>query len=114
MAEDLIRQLTQIARSLEVSFSFNGKQLLLEEVFSTTGLLPGIAKRADQLSSLCLGYGLGLAFEDSEKALLGLTVRFDENTPTVLRLLCMTDTLMELIRAARGSPVVPLDELMYD
>lgn len=111
---ELIKQLTNIATSLNVRFTFNGKPLTSEEVFSVNGLLPGIARRADQLCSLCLGYGIGVSFEDAEKAPLGVEVKFDEVTPPVLRLLCITDVLMELVKASSSKEVVALDELMYD
>ena len=84
------------------------------DVFSSTGLLPAIVRRADQLSSLCLGYGLGASFEDSEGALLGTRVLFDEVTPNALRLLCMTDVLHELVQGGPSKDHTPLDELMYD
>src|SRR5690606_1820900 len=86
---DMAQQLTSIARKMRVNFSLNGRPLTLDEVFSATGLLPGIAKRADQLASLCLGYGIGVTFEEAEGAILGNRVLFDEITPTVLRLMCM-------------------------
>ena len=111
---ELIKQLSNIAASLNVRFTFNGKALTSEEVFSAEGLLPGIARRADQLCSLCLGYGIGVSFEDAEKAPLGVAVKFDEVTPPVLRLLCITDVLMELIKASSSKEVIALDELMYD
>ncbi|MFT3742025.1 MAG: type IV secretion IcmS family protein [Gammaproteobacteria bacterium] len=111
---ELDKALIQLAKSLKVRFSFNGKPIAYEEVFSKTGLLPGIAKRADQLSSLCLGYGIGVSFDEAEKTLLGNEVKFDDVTPGVLRLLCMTDVLMELIKASGSKELVSLDELMYD
>jgi intracellular multiplication protein IcmS len=41
-------------------------------------------------------------------------VTFDEITPNVLRLLCLTDVINELVKGTpRGEPA-PLDQLMYD
>ncbi len=111
---ELSKQLTAIAKSLKVKFTFNEKPISYEDVFSTRGLLPGIARRADQLSSLCLGYGIGVTFDDAEKTLLGVEVKFDEVTPVVLRLLCLTDVMSELIKSSASKEVVSLDELMYD
>lgn len=111
---ELTKQLTDIAKSLNVRFTFNQKPISFEDVFSSTGLLPGLAKRADQLCSLCLGYGIGVSFDDAEKALLGNEVKFDDVTPSVLRLLCLMDVLMELIKSAPSKDAVSLDELMYD
>lgn len=107
-------QMTKIARAMGVNFSLNGRPLTLDEVFSPTGLLPGIARRADQLCSLCLGYGLGASFEESKETVLGVQVAFDEITPDVLRLLCMTDVLFELSSSTPRGQLTPLDQLMYD
>ena len=65
--------------------------------FASAALLPAIARRADQLCSLCLGYGLGGTFDETEDARVGVRVTFDDVTPNVLRLLCITDVLYELI-----------------
>lgn len=111
---DISKQMIKIARSLNVQFTLSGRPLTMDEVFSTTGLLPGMARRADQLSSLCLGYGIGVTFEEAEGSLLGVKVIFDEITPNVLRLLCLTDVLNELTKSTpRGDPA-PMDQLLYD
>lgn len=114
MAFDLKKTLCSVTKTLGVTFTLNDKQVSYEEVFSETGLLPAIAKRADQLCSLCLNYGIGASFVETEKALLGTRVQFDEVTPTVLRLLCIVDIISELIKVAPSKSRVPLDELMYD
>lgn len=114
MKIELSTQLGAIANALKVKFSYNGKVLSNEEVFSTAGLLPAMAKRADQLCSLCLGYGIGVTFDDAEKSTLGTEVKFDEATPMVLRLMCLTDVLHELIKASANKELISLDELMYD
>lgn len=95
-------------------FSLNDRAITYEEIFSDAGLLPAMARRADQLSSLCLGYGIGISFEESEGSLLGVKIIFDEVTPDVLRLLTITDVLCELINASPDPDNIPLDELMYD
>lgn len=111
---DLQKGLIAIARALGANFTLNDRSISYEEVFSNTGLLPAIARRADQLSSLCLGYGIGITFNEAEKTLLGVQVTFDEVTPNILRLLCITDVVCELIHAGRNPAQTPLDELMYD
>ena len=92
----------------------NDRPITTEEVFAENGLLPAIARRADQLCSLCLGYGLGISFEEAENSILGVKVTFDDVTPSVLRYLCVTDVLIELIQASPSRDVTSLDELMYD
>jgi len=103
-----------IARKLGANFTLNGRPISYDEVFSEMGLLPAFAKRADQLCSLCLGYGIGVTFSEAEDSKLGIKSIFDDATPNVLRYLCMTDVLYELIRSAPSSAQVPLDTLMYD
>ena len=97
-----------------MSFTLNQRTLTPEEIFMDVGLMPAIARRADQLASLCLGYGLGLSFAEAEGSLLGVRVSFDDVTPNVLRFLCILDVLHELIFASGNASVVSLDELMYD
>ena len=111
---DLNKQLMNMAKVLEAHFTLNGQSLTIEEVFSDTGMLPAIAKRADQLCSLCLGYGIGVSFDEVEKSRLGTKVKFDEVTPNILRLLCIADVLQELINSGPTRELTPLDELMYD
>jgi len=111
---DVTQSMIKLARAINARFSLNGRPLTNEEVFSPTGLLPGITKRADQLSSLCMGYGIGATFEEAEGSTLGVKVIFDDITPHALRLFFLLDMLNELIRfAPRGEPA-PLDQLMYD
>lgn len=114
MAVDISKSMGTIAASMNAKFYLNDRFVSFDEVFSPTGLLPAIARRADQLCSLCLGYGLGVTFSEAEGSLLGTRVNFDEVTPTVLRLLCMTDVVNELIQGGPTRDYTPLDELMYD
>lgn len=114
MERDISKCMAKIAASMNAKFYLNDRFVSFDEVFSETGLLPAIAKRADQLCSLCLGYGLGATYDEPEGALLGIRVVFDEVTPNVLRLLCMTDVMNELIQGGPSRDYTPLDELMYD
>ena len=114
MKRDIGKCMAAIASGMSAKFYLNDRFVSYDEVFSETGLLPAIVKRADQLCSLCLGYGLGAKYEETEGALLGTRVLFDEVTPNVLRLLCMTDVLSELIQGGPSRDHTPLDELMYD
>jgi intracellular multiplication protein IcmS len=111
---DMTQLMIKIARKMNAQFTLNGRPMTMEEVFAPTGLLPGIARRADQLSSLCLGYGIGVTFEEAEGSALGVKVIFDDITPNVLRLLCLTDVLNELIKGTPRGEAAPLDQLMYD
>lgn len=107
-------KLAQAVAGLGARYTINSRPISLVEIFSEVGLLPAIAKRADQLSSLCLGYGIGVIFEDAEGARLGKKAKFDTDTPEVLRYLCVMDVMNELIRASSSREAVPLDELLYD
>ncbi len=111
---EISKKLVAIAKQLKVNFIFKNQPIPYHEVFSEAGLLPGLTKRANQLASLCLGYGLGATFEETEGSLLGNKVIFDEFTPDVLRLLCITDVINELIKSSPTRETVSLDELMYD
>lgn len=111
---DMSVQLGKVARAMGARFSLNGRPMTVEEVFAPAGLLPAIARRADQLSSLCLGYGIGITFEEAEGSVLGVKVIFDDVTPNVLRMLCVADVLNELTAATPRGEMAPLDQLMYD
>ncbi len=111
---EIQKGLSSIARALNANFTLNNRAISFEEVFADTGLLPAIARRADQLCSLCLGYGIGVSFAEAEKTLLGVKVTFDEVTPNILRFLCITDVLCELIQSSKTAGQTALDELMSD
>lgn len=111
---NLANKLIAMAKKIDANFTLKGRPISYGEIFADTGLLPGLAKRADQLASLCLGYGLGATFKDVERSLLGVKITFDEFTPDVLRLFCILDTLYELVKASPSKENVSLDELMYD
>lgn len=113
-AANMTEMMIKAARALQGNYSLNGRPMTMDEVFSLSGLLPGIARRADQLSSLCLGYGIGVTFEDEEGTPLGIRVVFDEITPNGVRLLCMIDVLNELMRGSRPGEMTALDQLLYD
>jgi len=107
-------QLAKIFTKMGARFTLNDRPISYDEVLKDTGLLPAIARRADQLCSLCLGYGIGVSFDEAEKSLLGVKVIFDEVTPNVLRYMCITDVMFELIQSSSGKDAAALDELMYD
>lgn len=111
---NISKQLQVVAKELNVRFTLNDRPISYEEVFADTGLLPAMAKRADQLCSLCLGYGIGVTFEEAEQSKLGVQAKFDDVTPNILRLLCLTDVISELMNSAPSRESTPLDELMYD
>ena len=111
---DLKKRLVAVMKTMNFGFTLNGREVLAEEVFSDVGIFPAIIRRAEQLSSLCLGYGLGASFEEAEGTLLGVKVSFDAVTPDILRILCITDVMNELAKTASNSQAVALDELMYD
>lgn len=114
MAANIPEVLGLIMKTMGVGFTLNSRPITYAEVFADTGLMPAIARRADQLCSLCLGYGIGVTFEDEKGAVLGTRVKFDEVTPDILRYLCITDVLSELIKTSSTKEATPLDELMYD
>jgi intracellular multiplication protein IcmS len=111
---DISALMAKIARTMGARFSLNGRPMTAEEVFVATGLLPAISRRADQLCSLCLGYGIGATFEETEGTVLGVKVVFDEITPNALRILCLTDVLHELVQSTARGDMTALDQLMYD
>src|SRR3982751_5181906 len=93
----IVPQICAIARTLRCNFTLRDQPISIEQVFAENGLLPAIIRRADQLCSFCLGYGLGVSFEEAQGGMLGVRVKFDEATPNSLRLLCAADVIIELM-----------------
>ena len=112
--QELQDKLAIVARHMGVTFTLKSSPITTTELFSEVGLLPGLTKRADQLASLCFGYGLGASYEDAEKSLLGTMVKFDTFTPDILRIFCIIDVLHEIVRNSPERQVISLDELLYD
>lgn len=111
---DMGRALLLVAQEMRIGFVLHGKSLALEEVFSEKGLLPALLRRSDQLSNFCLGYGLGLTFDESSSARLGVIVKFNDEIPNAMRLMCATEILFELAESAADRTKIALDDLMYD
>jgi intracellular multiplication protein IcmS len=111
---DIIQQLSGIARALRCNFTLRDQAISVDQVFADTGLLPAMMRRADQLCSFCLGYGLGLSFEQATGAMLGVRVKFDDQTPNALRMVCLADVLIELMQNSAVKNTTVLDDLMYD
>lgn len=112
--EDFSRQLVCIAEELGANFSLRGESILAEKVFSASGLLPSIMRRADQLCTFCLGYGLGLTFSASSGSMTGASIDLDHKVSSSLRLLCVTDVLVEMLQNSPDNKTVVLDEMMLD
>lgn len=111
---NLGNKLSLIARELNIRFTLNDNEVPYSEVFDERGLLPAIMRRADQLSSFCLGYGLGLTFNDAPNTRLGMEIVLNDEVPDALRLLCAVEIIYELIETAPDRQHVGLDDLMYD
>lgn len=111
---DMMKHCIALAKAMQAEYVLKDREVTYEEIFSDHGLLPAIAKRADQLCSLCLGYGIGATFEEKAQSMLGTTVTFDDLTPQAIRLLCITDVMVELMQNKNARGRVILDELLYD
>lgn len=111
---DIALQVASIAKELGCKFTLKGNVVEPKDIFTDKGLLPAIMRRADQLCSFCLGYGLGVDFSRADGSMLGVTVNFDDKGPSALRLLCAADVLVEIVQNAPNSQQVALDELMLD
>jgi len=108
------KALIKISQQLNANYTLNERSLVYDEVFSDVGLLPGLARRADQLCMLVLNYGIGVTYEEHEGAILKKKVMFDDTTPNVIRVMCLTDVICELVSLAPSRASTPLDELLYE
>ena len=112
--QDIATQVGAIAKELGCKYSLKGEVVDPMQVFTVKGLLPAIMRRADQLCSFCLGYGLGVDFSRADGTTLGVTVNFDDKGSSSLRLLCAADVLVEIVQNSPNPQQVALDELMLD
>jgi intracellular multiplication protein IcmS len=110
----ILQKLPQIVKKMGFQFSLKGKTLSYAEVFAYDGIFPGLMKRAEELSSLCLGYNLGAHYEEAENTLLGKKVSLDDSTPDVIRIMCIVDQIYEIAKMNGNMEVIPVDELLYD
>lgn len=113
---DLSKQLIAFCKELGARFSINERTLTLDQVFDPAGALPLIARSANEISMVCLDYGIGVTIESVEGTMFGLKASFDETTPRALRLLFLIDIIQELIKGSAGNPkgLTSLDCLLYD
>ncbi|MES2212284.1 MAG: type IV secretion IcmS family protein [Pseudomonadota bacterium] len=109
---NLTKFLCALSESLNCKFILRGQAMPMEKLFAENGLLPGLLKKADQLSQFCLGHDLGIRFEDAPGTMLGTKAELNDKISDALRLLCLLDVLMEIIYAAPSRDAVPLDELL--
>lgn len=114
VAKEIVDNLSRVMKKLGISFTIKGRPATYTEIFSDASLMPAIARRADQLCSLCLGYGIGVTFEDAPSNMTGLSVKFDTISPDAVRYLCLIDVLTELAKASPDKRATSLDELLYD
>lgn len=110
----IIAQIIAIAKAMNCKFTVKNEEISVEKAFSANGLLPAIMRKADQLCSFCMGYGLGLTFERADGSMLGVGVQFDNKVPISLRLLCATDVILEVVHSSSSSQLVSLDSLMEE
>lgn len=108
---NLQQHLLQITQTMGCKFLLKGEAIPAEKVFSPTGLLPSFVRRADQLCSFCMGYGLGATFERSERAMMGVVVTLDDKVAMSLRLLCVLDVLAECVQQSPSVKAVSVDHL---
>lgn len=111
---DIHKCMALIADHMQIKFTLNNKPLTSFEVFADNGMFPSIIKRADQLSSFCLGSGLGLTFEETPSGMTGTKALMDESVSNAYRVMCMSEILCELVESSPNPRQVALDNLMYD
>ena len=110
----IVTKIMAIAKAMNCKFTVKNEEISIEKAFSAVGLLPAIMRRADQLCSFCMGYGLGVTFDRADNSMLGVAVQFDNKIPISLRLLCFTDSILEIVHTSSSSQLVALDRLMEE
>ena len=111
---DLFEYCKNLARTMGLSFTLRRRALTEDEVFSSTGMFPNIAERANKSCVSCFGYGIGVHFVPEERSMLGKKVEVDEKAPLLIALHFITDVLIELSVKNASDGVVELEELLMD
>lgn len=97
-------------------FKLYGSYLSDSEIFSESGLITALIKRADRSCNICYGYGLGVSFTEDNNAILNERVSFDDITPSALRLYFIYNAVLELRtneESKDGVVEIPLDDILY-
>lgn len=112
---ELSQACIKYAKSKGVSFLFKNKPLSHEEVFADFGVLPGVMKRANKVSSICMGSSLGGVFPKEERSYLGYKIELpDLSFPLPVVMLFVIDVLESVVGAAGPGDKVVLDEFSYE
>ena len=113
--EELSQACIRYAKSKGVSFVYKHKPLSYEEVFADFGILPGILKRANKVSSICLGTSLGGSFPKEERSYLGYRLEVQLLAyPIPVVMLFIVDALESVIGNTMPGENVALDEFSYE
>ena len=102
------------SRTQNWGFTLRGNPVTPEEIFSALGLLPAMAKRADQIATLCFGYGIGVDLPKQDKTTLGYTVTLRPTASPFILVLCVFDVLEEIAKHAVKKNQIAMDELLYE
>lgn len=111
---DVKAQCIALSRAIGADYAIKSRSLTYEEVFSPTGFLPVIAKRANKLAMICFGYGIGATFEKESKSSCGYKVVFDNDVPRSFCMICVADVICELVTMSTVGGRIMLDELYYE
>lgn len=115
MAIPMTKHCIALAKTLEAQYTLRDRDLTHEEIFAEYGLLPALAKRAEQVSTLVMGYGLGASYEENPKSTLGTVVNFDDLTPDAIRMIYFAYVMKNIqAQATQASGKTVLDELLLD
>ena len=111
--EKLERFCQNLARKTGKSFSFKSTNISIEDAFSAKGILPAIVSRAQMICWSSYGISLDVKFKKTASTPLERELEVNSSHFESIRLLAITDTILELIRFG-GREIVNLDDLLYE
>lgn len=105
MSIDIPAVLARLTGKRDKTFQYRNKDLTLEEVFSFTGALPLLIKKANLLADFLFGRKLQVSFVTEPGSLTGERVVILPEQSSFVLVMLLYDVVEELIAATTGKVV---------
>lgn len=108
MSLDISKILLKLAEQRDKTFIYQGQPISLEQVFSMSGGLPILAKRANLLADFLFGESLKVYYRDDPESLTGERLEIDPEQHAFVLLMLLFDVVEEIFVNAGDAQEVTL------